>query len=65
MPLRENVADCFRGWNSMLEALKAIDREVSGCGPDCSKEFLRLGLNSVQSLARAAIEKATQQRKGD
>lgn len=62
MSLRENVADCFRGWNAMLSTLKAIDAELGGCGPDCSPEFLRRGIASARAMAQAGIREAIEGR---
>lgn len=62
MSLRENVADCFRGWNAMLSTLQAIDRELAGCGPDCSPDFLRRGIASARSMAQAGIREAIEGR---
>lgn len=60
MSLKENVADCFWGWNVMHDALKAIEVEIAGCGPDCSKEFHRMALVSVLKIATEARQKAVQ-----
>ncbi len=43
----------------LLAALLSIDSEVSGCGTNCSKDFLRLGLTSVQAMARGALRGKT------
>jgi hypothetical protein len=42
------------------ELCLTIQREVEGCGPDCSKDFLRLGLTSVRDLARLGVRTALQ-----
>lgn len=39
----------------LVDALRMIDREVEGAGPDCTRDFLRLALNCVRDIARAAL----------
>lgn len=41
---------------ALEKALMAIVREVEGCGPMASKDFLRLGLNSVRDIAQRAMK---------
>lgn len=36
-------------------ALLAIKREVEGCGIGCTREFMRIGLNSVHGIAITAL----------
>jgi hypothetical protein len=40
-----------------FEALTDIQREIAGCGPDCSKDFLRLALNSVMQIATNVLNR--------
>ena len=58
MSLHENISACFKGHNILSDAMKAIIREVAGCGPDCSKEFHRMALDSVTRIARKALDDA-------
>lgn len=40
-----------------FEALTDIQREIAGCGPDCSKDFLRLALNTVMQIATIVLNR--------
>ena len=41
--------------SKLRTALLAIIGEVNGCGPKCSDEFKRIGLDSVRGIATRAL----------
>lgn len=58
--LERRIAELERENERLRTALREIIGEVKGCGPKCSDEFKRLGLDSVREIAERALAASPQ-----